>query len=115
PESCEDCGTDLAMGARFCHLCGQERAADMSHVKRSRRNFTRILSLDGISARMGLSLAAVIAFFIGLVCAVAAAAVGLVYSATTLLDWQAVQLWRMEWLLAALTAFVAGILLNKDR
>jgi hypothetical protein len=29
------------------------------------------------------------------------------------LDWQAIQLWRIEWLLGAAAAFVAGCLLKK--
>jgi len=29
------------------------------------------------------------------------------------LDWQAIQLWRIEWLLGAVAAFVAGCVLNK--
>ena len=37
---------------------------------------------------------------------------GLVYTAATVLDWQAVQIWRIEWLLAAIAAFLAGILLR---
>jgi hypothetical protein len=30
------------------------------------------------------------------------------------LDWQAVQLWRIEWLLGATASFLAGILLKKS-
>jgi len=30
-----------------------------------------------------------------------------------MIDWQAVQLWRIEWLLGAVAAFVAGCLLKK--
>jgi hypothetical protein len=35
------------------------------------------------------------------------------YTAATVLDWQAVQIWRIEWLLASAAAFLAGILLKK--
>jgi len=38
----------------------------------------------------------------------------LFFTAATVLDWQAVQLWRIEWLLGAAVAFVAGILLKKS-
>jgi hypothetical protein len=34
-------------------------------------------------------------------------------TAKTLVDWQAIQMYRIEWLLAATAAFVAGILLKK--
>jgi hypothetical protein len=35
-------------------------------------------------------------------------------TARTLVDWQAIQFYRAEWLLAATAAFVAGILLKKN-
>jgi hypothetical protein len=35
------------------------------------------------------------------------------FSARTTLDWQAIQLWRIEWLVAAVAAFVAGCLFKK--
>jgi hypothetical protein len=38
---------------------------------------------------------------------------GFVFTATTLLDWQAVQLWRIEWLLGSVAMFAAGFLLKK--
>jgi len=44
---------------------------------------------------------------------IAAISVGFIYSANTLVDWQAVQTWRIEWMLAAIVAFVAGILLKR--
>jgi hypothetical protein len=44
---------------------------------------------------------------------IAAIGVGFVFSAATVLDWQAVQVWRIQWLLAAVAAFVAGILLKR--
>ena len=45
-------------------------------------------------------------------CILGAIAVGLIYSVQSLADFQAIQLWRLEWLLAALVAFAAGILLK---
>jgi cytosine/uracil/thiamine/allantoin permease len=62
--------------------------------------------------RLGLPLASVLALFVGVICALAAVGTGLIYTATTVLDWQAVQIWRIEWLLAAIVAFLAGILLK---
>ena len=56
---------------------------------------------------------AVIAFLLGVFCVVGALAVSVFFSARTALDWQAIQLWRIEWLLAAVAAFVAGLLLKK--
>jgi len=40
--------------------------------------------------------------------------VGFLYPIDNLGDFQAIQLWRIEWLLAAVAAFVAGILLKKS-
>ena len=114
PEACDRCGTDFAMGARFCHLCGHQRTAEMGSTAGSRWNLFRFLDLERIKGAVGLPLASVIALFIGMACTMAAATTSLLYSASTLLDWQAVQIWRVEWLLAATTAFVAGILLKKN-
>jgi hypothetical protein len=54
-----------------------------------------------------------VALMLGCGCLIAAVATGLVFTATTLLDWQAVQLWRIEWLLGAVAMFAAGFLLKK--
>jgi hypothetical protein len=48
----------------------------------------------------------------GLGCIGGALLVGLL-TAKTFVDWQAIQFYRAEWLLAATAAFVAGILLKK--
>jgi len=61
---------------------------------------------------IGLPTAALIAFTIGLGCVAGALLVGLL-TANTLVDWQAIQFYRAEWLLAATACFVAGILLKK--
>ena len=62
---------------------------------------------------LGLSTAPLVAFVAGILCLVGAIGVGLIFSIRTMADWQAVQLWRIEWLLAAVAAFVAGCLLKK--
>jgi hypothetical protein len=48
-----------------------------------------------------------------MLCVVGALSVSVFFSARTLLDWQAIQLWRIEWLLAAVAAFAAGCVLKK--
>ena len=40
-------------------------------------------------------------------------AVGMIYNVQTFNDFQAVQLYRMQWLLGAIAAFAAGLLLKK--
>jgi len=70
------------------------------------------LHFHQIRSRVGLSTASLIAFFVGLGCAAGALLVGLI-TAKTLIDWQAIQFYRVEWLLAATASFVAAILLKK--
>lgn len=71
------------------------------------------LHFHEIKSRAGLSTGSLIAFVIGLACVAGALMVGLL-TAKTLVDWQAIQFYRAEWLLAATAAFVAGILLKKS-
>jgi hypothetical protein len=71
--------------------------------------------VDFVSLRdaLGQSNASLVALILGCACVIAAVVTGFVFTATTLLDWQAVQLWRIEWLLAAVAMFAAGFLLKK--
>ena len=46
-------------------------------------------------------------------CVAGAIGVSLFYRASNLAEFQAIQMWRIEWLLAATASFVAGILLKK--
>ena len=70
------------------------------------------LHFHEIKSRVGLSTASLVAFFVGIGCVAGALLVGLL-TAKTFVDWQAIQFYRAEWLLAATAAFVAGILLKK--
>lgn len=72
----------------------------------------RYLHFHEIQRWVGLPAGSMIAFVIGLCCVAGALVVGLI-TAKTLVEWQAVQIYRAEWLLAATAAFVAGILLKK--
>jgi hypothetical protein len=108
-ESCTRCGTEFVAGSRFCHVCGAVREAQFG----SRRfQWLRIFEIHRMQERLGLSIPSVVALIIGIICTLAAVGTGLVFTATTVLDWQAVQIWRIEWLLAAVVAFLAGILLR---
>ena len=62
---------------------------------------------------LGQSNASLVALVMGFACVIAAIVTGFVFTATTLLDWQAVQFWRIEWLLGAVAMFAAGFLLKK--
>jgi hypothetical protein len=71
------------------------------------------LHFHEIKRLVGLPTAALIAFMIGLGCVAGAIGVSIVYRASNLAEFQAIQMWRIEWLLAATASFVAGILLKK--
>ncbi|MGO9649886.1 MAG: hypothetical protein ACLPOO_17730 [Terriglobales bacterium] len=112
--ACAGCGSEFMVGGRFCHVCGASRSTKSATVPAWMQplEFLKTLEFQSIKDWLGLSLAALIAFFAGLGCILAAVSVGLIYSVQSLADFQAIQLWRLEWLLAALVAFVAGILLR---
>jgi len=104
-EACDRCSTEFVMGAAFCHVCGASRHPQAI--------ITRYLQFHFIQERLGLPTVSLVAFFLGIGFLLAAAVTGFIFSASTVLDWQAVQVWRIEWLLAAVAAFVAGILLRR--
>jgi hypothetical protein len=139
--ACLRCGTEFLLGSHFCHACGGRRpealtadaradAAAIANlweqgVHRVREvvsgfswnkikfpGWMHYLHFHEIKSRAGLSTGSLIAFVIGLACVAGALLVGLL-TAKTLVDWQAIQFYRAEWLLAATAAFVAGILLKK--
>jgi MFS family permease len=115
-EACRRCETEFMVGARFCHICGadrQEAASETSGSWSKTLELLRVLEFHRVQERLGLSMASLVAFFSGVGCILAALAVGIIYSAQNLADFQAIQLWRMQWLLGALVAFVAGILLKR--
>ncbi len=108
--ACPECGTEFVVGSRFCHVCGAERQATGESAS---RGFMEWLEFTRIREAIGLSAASLVCLIVGVVCIVAAIVTGFIYTAKTVLDWQAVQVWRIEWLLAATVAFIAGILLKK--
>jgi len=142
-ESCSRCGSEFLLGSRFCHSCGGRRreaamtadahadAAEFANLwkqavsrvhavagsipwnKISLPSWLRYLHFHEIKSWIGLSTASLIAFVLGIGCVAGALLVGLL-TAKTLVDWQAIQFYRAEWLLAATASFVAGILLKKS-
>ena len=110
-DACEGCGTEFMVGAGFCHVCGSARQAQPAPS--SENAWTRYLEFQNIKQGLGLTTAPLIAFLVGIGCLMAVISVGLIYTMQTFADFQAVQLYRMQWLLAAVAAFVAGILLKK--
>jgi hypothetical protein len=144
-EACSGCGTEFMIGSRFCHACGKHRpeknkamqaalsrsatgafmsekltwlqsaASDISQGKIALPVWLRYLHFHEIKRWIGLPTPSLIAFIIGLGCVIGALAVSLFYKASNMAEFQAIQMWRIEWLLAATASFVAGILLKKPR
>jgi hypothetical protein len=108
-----DCGADYLMGARYCHVCGEDRVPDMG-LRPHSFNWVQWLDFALIRERTGFGTVALVLYVVGVVCGLAAISVGFLYTANNLVDWQAVQLWRIEWLLGSAVAFLAAIALKRS-
>ncbi len=103
---CSVCSTPYATGARFCHFCGLSRESS-----NERRNpIKHWLDLDAIRNRFGLSNASLVLVLAAAIFMIATMMTGLVYNTSTLAEWQAVQTWRIEWLLATVVALLTAML-----
>jgi hypothetical protein len=71
------------------------------------------MELESICERTGLSTASLALTVLAGICMLAGIMTGLVYNTATLADWQAVQIWRIEWLLATVAALLGAILFKK--
>jgi hypothetical protein len=109
--ACQKCGTEFLIGSRFCYICGNDRENAAGRAQSGKAHAW--LDLSFVLKALGQNVPSLIALVLGCACIIAAIGVGLRFTATTLLDWQAIQLWRIEWLLAAIAIFAAGILLKK--
>jgi hypothetical protein len=108
---CQECGTDFVLGSRFCYVCGADRNANLAST--SVTGLRAWIDFASLRETLGQSNGSLVALIMGFACVIAAIVTGFVFTATTLLDWQAVQLWRIEWLLGAVAMFAAGFLLKK--
>jgi hypothetical protein len=125
-EACDRCQTEFIPGSHFCHGCGAERSQrDAKHSIGDAMGavlaWFRHLEFHSVERRMvgirqqlGLPTASLVSFFVGLFCVGGAIMVGLIFTVQTTLDWQAVQIWRIEWLLGATASFLAAIVLKKS-
>jgi len=108
---CASCGNPYATGARFCHCCGSGRESDLRVEKRRLRldwlDFDRARELTGLST-IPLALALCAGLFM-----LASVMTGLIYDTSTIAEWQAVQTWKAEWLLATVAALLAALLFKK--
>lgn len=111
--ACKNCGTDFLIGSRFCYICGTGRHAGLARRPAGLRRLLDLSHLLEFLEQLEQNVASLVALVLGAACVVAAIITGFFYTATTLLDWQAVQIWRIEWLLGAIALFAAGNLLRK--
>jgi len=108
--ACGSCGTELMAEARFCHVCGIDGHTTSMEPAAVVHPW---YDLSAVCEALGQTGASLLALVLGGICVIAALFTGFLFTATTWLDWQAVQIWRIEWLLAAVALFVAGLLLKK--
>ena len=109
---CQHCGAEFVVDSPFCRMCGRAKDGAAAGEKKS---FWNALDFSWLQRRLGLSLGAMICFVLGLACIGAAIATGFLYTVTNLAEWQAIQAWRSQWLVAAGVAFICGILLNNRK
>ncbi len=108
-ETCEECRTEFIVGSRYCHCCGASRPLNSAQ----QTDIPGLTEFTALGKRLGLATPSLISFLFGAFCLAAAFSVGVIFTARTPLDWQALQLWRIEWLLTGIASFVAGLLLKK--
>ncbi len=108
---CATCEAAYPVGASFCPACGAE--LNPQPAIKTHWSVAELLDLDIVRKRLSLSIPSLVFLILGVACITGALLTGVVYRATTILDWQAVQVWRIEWLLAAVASMLAGILLKK--
>lgn len=98
------------VGAAFCHICGTGRhRSEVSPAANWLRYLEvfRSLEFSTVTRWIGLPTVPLCAFVLGAACLLVALSVGLLNS-----EFEAIQLWRIQWLMAACAAFLAGILLK---
>ncbi|PYV44963.1 MAG: hypothetical protein DMG06_04305 [Acidobacteria bacterium] len=102
---CKRCGTDLKLGAEFCHVCGRWVYGS---------NFVRIMRLTKVIAtETGLEAAVLVCLIVAVLFSIISIFAGIRMTPTTLGEWQVIQLWRIEWLLGAIVVLLFGLLLKK--
>jgi ribosomal protein L37E len=109
-EACRRCGTEFMVGAAFCHICGMGRhrsAPKLSNDWTRHFQLLRTLEFSNVKRWFGLPLAPLCAFLLGTAFLLVAVIVGLLNS-----EFEVIQFWRIQWLMAACAAYLAGILLK---
>jgi ribosomal protein L37E len=108
---CRHCGSEFVVDSPYCRMCGRARD-DAPRVAKSR---WQVLDFYHLRRALGLTIGGMVCFIAGVLCVIAAIVTGFLYTANTFTDWQAIQIWRAQWLIAAGVAFLCGVLLNSRR
>jgi len=103
--SCKKCGTDLKLGAEFCHVCGRWVFGS---------NLSRVMKGTRAALQIGIELPVLICMATAAVFAVISLFVGIRIDPKTIGEWQVIQYWRIEWLLGAIVMLLFGVLLRKS-
>jgi ribosomal protein L37E len=112
-QACEQCGTEFIVSSHYCHSCGAVRLD--RNATSAWLELPGLAELAALAARVGLTTGALVAFLLGTLCVIVALTLGVMFSVKTPIDWQAIQLWRIQWLLGAIAAFIAGVVLKKSK
>jgi hypothetical protein len=113
-ELCSICGTPYPAGARFCNQCGLNRQTPPPASHKLKWNpLGDWLDLDGVRELTGLPAISLGLAALAVICMLATIMTGLLYTTATLAEWQAVQTWRIEWLLASVASLLGAILFKK--
>jgi hypothetical protein len=106
---CSRCRAELPFSAKYCQACGFQQTPTPIKVP----TLFNQHNLASLVAALEQNIASFITLVLGCSCLLAGVATGFLFKVNTLSDWQAVQLWRIEWLLGAIALFTAGILLKR--
>ena len=116
-DACRRCGTEFMVGAAFCHVCGSNRhRAESTGARNWARYFEFVRAVDFAKVKnwLGLPMPSLCAFLLGAVFLIVALTMGFM-SVHDYSDFEAIQLWRIQWLMSACAAFLAGILLKNRK
>ncbi|MCI0422859.1 MAG: hypothetical protein L0387_43245 [Acidobacteria bacterium] len=103
---CKKCGTELKLGAEFCHVCGRWVFGS---------NLSRLIKgVREAAAQTGIELPVLICMMTAAVFAVISLFVGIRMNPKTIGEWQVIQFWRIEWLLGAIVVLLFGVLMKKN-
>lgn len=105
--NCQKCGTGLKPGAEFCHVCGRWVFGS---------SFARIVnSARAAMAQTRLEVPVLVSLVVAAVFVVISLLAGSRMTPKTIGEWQVIQFWRIEWLLAAIVALLFGVLFKRSQ